>query len=101
MRMNEAKCYIFIRSCEIQQENEMPHRKSWKCCVCEGLQNKMHLFREYFLSFTTRKITEKVDLSKKSTGKTSAILCRRYDNCLEAANLYSRTIKPITKTCVF
>ena len=38
---------------------------------------------------------------KKSAGKTSAILRRRYNNCLDAANLYSRTLKPSTKTCVF
>ena len=49
------------------------------------------MFREYFLSLTTSKITEEVEPTKKATGKTSAILCRGYDNCLDAANLYSRT----------
>ena len=77
------------------------HRTSWKRCVCVDLQNKMHMFREYFLSFTTNKLTEKVELTKKATGKTSDILCRSYDNCLDVANLYSRIIKPSTKTCVF
>ena len=42
--------------------------------VCVGLQNEMYIFREYFLSFTASKITEKVELTKKATGKTSAIL---------------------------
>ena len=41
--------------------------------------------REYFLSFSTSKITGKVELTKKATGKTSAILCIRYDNCLDTA----------------
>ena len=58
-------------------------------------------FENIFLSFTTSKITEKVELTKKAAGKTSAILCRRYNNCLDAANLYSRTIKPSTNTFVF
>ena len=78
------------------------HRTSCKYyCVCVGIQNKMHMFREYILSFTTSKITEKVELTKKATGKASAILCRCYDNCLDAANLYSLTIKPSTKIGVF
>ena len=78
------------------------HRTSRKCyCVCLGLQNKMQISLEYFLSFSTSKITEKVELTKKATGKTSAILCRRYDNCLDPANLYSGTIKPSAKTCMF
>ena len=78
------------------------HRTSWKCyCIGVGLHNKMHMFREYFLSFTTSKITGKVELTKKATCKTSAILCSRDDNCFDTANLYSRTIRPSTKTCVF
>ena len=39
-----------------------------------GIQNKTHMFQECFLSFATSKITEKVELTKKATGKTSAIL---------------------------
>ena len=38
---------------------------------------------------------------QKATDKTSTILCRRFDNCLDAANLYSWIIKSSTKTCVF
>ena len=59
------------------------------------------MFREYFLSFTTSKITEEVELTKKAASKTSAILCGHCNNRLHAANLYSRTIKPSNKTCVF
>ena len=59
----------------------------------------MLMFQEYFLSFTTSKLTEKVALTKKAPGKTSAILCRCCDNCLDAANSYSQIIKP--STCVF
>ena len=33
------------------------------------LQNKMHMFREYFLPFTASKITEKVELTERATGK--------------------------------
>ena len=70
--------------------------------VCGPTKQNTHvMFREYFLSFTTSKITEKVELAKEATDKTSAILCRRYSNCLGTANLYSQTIKPSTKTCVF
>ena len=59
-------------------------RHHQKCyCVCVGLENKMHMFREYFLSLTAIKITERVELTKMVTGKTSAILCGPYDNCLE------------------
>ena len=47
---------------------------------------KIHMFREYFLSFTVSKITEKGELTKTlATGETSAILCRRYNNCLDVA----------------
>ena len=36
------------------------------------------------------KSQEKVNLPKcLATGETSVILCRRYDNCLDVANLYS------------
>ena len=59
------------------------------------------MFREYFLSFTTSKIKEKVQLTEKAAGKTSGIVCRRYGNCLDATNSSSRTIKPSTETCVF
>ena len=37
---------------------------AYKVSVCVGLQNKMHMFREYFLSFTTSKTTEKSELTK-------------------------------------
>ena len=102
VRMNEAEVLYFHTKLWDAARNEVHHRTSWKCyCVCVGLQNKMHMFREYFLPFTTSKITEKVKLTKKATGKTSAIICRCYDNCLDAANLYSGPITPSTKTCVF
>ena len=66
--------------------------------VCVGLQNKKRMLLKYLLSLTASKITEKVELAKYATGQTSAILCRRYDNCLHAAILYSPTIKSSTKT---
>ena len=98
----KIKCSVFMQSCGTQQENEVQHRTLRKCyCVCVGLQNKIHMFREYFLSFTAIIIKEKVEVTRKATDKTSAIPCRRYDNCLGAANLYSRTIKSSTKTCIF
>ena len=78
------------------------NRTSWKCyCVCVGLQNNMHMLREYFCPSLPANSQKKIELTKKATGKTSVILCRRYDDCLDATNLYSRTIKPSTKTCVF
>ena len=105
----KLKCYIFMQSCGMQQEHEVPTQKMMEMllcvCVCGGgggLQNRMHMFPEYFLSFATSNITEKVQLTKKGTGKTSVILCRGGNaNCLHPANLYSRTVKPSTKTCVF
>ena len=86
----------------MQQENEVPTQNIMQIllCLC-GPTNKMHMFQEYFLSFTGSKITENVELTKKATGKTSANLCRLYDDCRDASDLYSRTIRPNTKTCVF
>ena len=96
----KPKCCIYMQSCSMQQETEEPTRyvtEVFKCFM--GLQNKMHMFRKYFLSFTTSKIIEKVELTKHATGKTKASLCRQYDICLDAAMTYSGTIKPSTKTC--
>ena len=82
----------------MQQENEVPsqHKTSWKCyCVVWACKIECTYFENIL-------ITEKVELIKKATGKTSAVILRRRDdNCLDAAKLYSRTIKPSTKTCVF
>ena len=91
-----------MKSCGMRQENEVPTQNIVETsCLCGPTKNKMHMFREYFLSLTASKLTKKVELTKKVTDKTSAILCRRYDNGLDAANLYSRIIKSSTKTCVF
>ena len=86
----------------MQQENEVPTQnvREMLLCLCADLQNKIHMFQEYFLSFTANKITEKVELTKEANGKNATYLCTRYGNCLHAANLYSRTFNPSTKTCV-
>ena len=36
-----------------------------KVIVCVGLQNKIHMFRKYFLSFTTSKSQQKLNLPKR------------------------------------
>ena len=85
----------------MQQENEVPTQNIMETlCLCGPTKSNAHVSRIFFV-FTTSELTEKVELAKKATGKTSVILCRRYDNCLDAANLYSRIIKPSPKTCVF
>ena len=98
---SKLKCYIFMQSYGMQQGKEVPTWKFCCVCVCVGLQDKIHMFREYFLRFTTSKSTEKVELTKKAADKTSTILCRRYNNCLDSANLYSPTIKQVLKLVRF
>ena len=59
------------------------------------------MFREHFWYIAACKLIEKVELTKKATDETPVILCERYKNCLDIANLCSRIIKPSTKTFVF
>ena len=55
---------------ECSKKMRCQHRTSWKCyCVYVGLQNKMHMFLGYFLSFITSKITEKLNLPKRLLAK--------------------------------
>ena len=76
------------------------HRTSWECyCVCVGLQ-KYTCFENIFV-LHYQEITENVELTKKATCKPSAILCRRYNNCLDLANLYSRSVKPSIELVCF
>ena len=63
---------------------------------------KCTCFENNFCPSLLAKSQKKVNLPKRlATGETSAIFCRRHDNCLDITNLYSRTIKPSTKTYVF
>ena len=51
---------------------------------------KCTCFENNVCSSLPAKTQRKVNLPKRLvTGETSAILCRRYDNCLDVANLYS------------
>ena len=51
---------------------------------------KCACFENNFCPSLLAKTQKKVNLPKRlATGETSAILCRRYDNCLNVANLYS------------
>ena len=51
---------------------------------------KCTCFENNFCPSLLAKTQEKVNLPERlATGETSAILCRRYDNCLAVANLYS------------
>ena len=51
---------------------------------------KYTCFENNFCPSLSAKSQKKVNLPKRlATGETSAILCRRYDNCLDVANLYS------------
>ena len=100
--MNKAEVLHFHAKLWDAAKKEVPTQNIMECyCVCVGLQNKTHMFREYFLSFIASKNAEKFEFTKEATGKTLAILCRRYNNYHDAANLYSQTIKPSAKTCVF
>ena len=84
----------------MQQENEVPTQNTMEMLLCSCGPTKLNVSTIYFV-LHYQQITEKVEVIKKATGRTSAILCRRYSNCLDVANLYSRSIKPSTKTCVF
>ena len=60
--------FVFVWACKIK-------------CTC---------FENNFCPSLSAKLQKKVNLPERlATGKTSAILCRRYDNCLDLANLYS------------
>ena len=51
---------------------------------------KCTCFKNNFCPSLLAKSQEKINLAKRlATGETSAILCRRYDNCLDVANLCS------------
>ena len=51
---------------------------------------KCTCFENNFCPSLSGKNTEKVNLPKRlANGETSAILCGRYDNCLDVTNLYS------------
>ena len=63
-----------MQSCGMQQENEVPTQNIMEMLLClcgPTKQNKMHMFQKHFLPFITSKITEKVELTKKATGKAS------------------------------
>ena len=90
-----------MQSCGMQHENEVPTQHHGNVIVFVWTYKMKCKCMRIFLFFATRKITEKVELTKNATGKTSAIFFRRYDNCLDTTNLYSGTIKPVPKTCVF
>ena len=79
VRMYEADVSV-ICSCKAvgcSKKMRCQHRTSWKCyCVCVGVQNKMHMFREYFLSFTARKITEKLNLPNGLLAKLQPFLLK-------------------------
>ena len=52
-------------------------------------KTKCTCFENNFCPSLLAKSQKKVNLPKPlATGETSAILCRRYDNCLDVANLY-------------
>ena len=54
----------------MQQENEVPTQKSWKCyCVCVGLQNKIHMFREHLCPSLPGKSQKKLNLPKRLLAK--------------------------------
>ena len=91
-----------MQSCGMQQEKDLPTPNIMDMLLCfcgptkyNALASRISFFLHYQESH------RKVELTKKVTGKSSTIPCRRYDNCLDAANLYSRTINPSTKACVF
>ena len=59
--MDEAE--VLYYHAKLQQENEVPTRNIMEMFSClYGLQNKMHIFRKYILSFTISKIREKMYL---------------------------------------
>ena len=63
---------------------------------------KCTCFENNFCPSLLAKTQKNMNLPKRlATGETSGIICRRHDNCREVANLYSCTIKPSTKTCMF
>ena len=90
VRMNEAEMLCF--------HSKLPDPA--RCTKSEHLGNVIAFVRAYKIKCTCFennfcpsllvKTQKKVNLPKRlATGETSAILCRRYDNCLDVANLYS------------
>ena len=90
VRMNEAEMLYFhsklpdpARGTNLEHlENVLVVEWAYKIkCTC---------FENNFWPSLSAKTQKKVNLPKRlATGETSAILYRRYDNCLDVANLYS------------
>ena len=62
-----------------------------------GLQNKMHMFQEYFLSFNTSKI----NLPETLLAKLQLLFVHIMKTVLMKQSVYPQAIKPIAKSCVF
>ena len=94
------KCYIFMLDTARKRSTNTERHGNITVFVW-AYQIKCTCFKNNFFSFTTSKITEKVNLPKRLLAKLQPFFVDVNDNCLDVANLYSVTIKPSTKTCVF
>ena len=90
VRMNEAEMlYFHSKLPDPAKGTNSEHLGNVFVFVC-AYKIKCTCFENNFCPSLLAKSQKKVNLPKRlATGKTSAILCRRYDNCLDVANLYS------------
>ena len=102
VRMNEAKMLYFHSKLPDPARGTNSEHLGNVFVFVWAYKMECTCFENNFCPSLSAKSKKKVNLPKcLAAGETSAILCRRYDNCHNVANLYSSTIKPSTKTCVF
>ena len=90
MRMNEAEMLYFHSKLPDPARGTNSEHLGNVFVFVLAYKIKRACFENNFCPSLSAKSQKKVNLPKRSaTGKTSAILCRRYGNCLDVADLYS------------
>ena len=90
MRMNEAEMLYFHSKLPDPARGTNSEHLGNVFVFVWAYKIKCKCFENNFCPSLLAKTQKKVNLPKRlATGETSAILCRRYDNCLDIANLYS------------
>ena len=69
MKLN---CCIFMQNCRMQKENKVPTRNMVETvlCLCRPKKQTSYHFQKYLLLSLLATSQEKVELTKKATGKT-------------------------------
>ena len=90
VKMNEAEMLCFHSKLPDQARGTKSEHLGNVFVFVWAYKMKCTCFENNSCPSLLAKSQKKVYLPKRlATGETSAILCRRYDNCLDIANLYS------------